>query len=415
MGVGSVRRRVAAGLAGLALAAGSLIAIGMAPAGAATTITVTSSADTGGTCPTFPTGCTLRQAFVAASTGGAAAGSDVVIVIQAGLVITLGGTLGYDGGSGGNHAMTIQGNGATVEGNSTFGQIDITSSGLLTIDGLTLAKGNSALGAGGAISASGAVTVTNSTFTTNTADDNGGAIAANGAVKVTNSTFTTNTAGENGGAIAASGAVKVTNSTFTTNTAGENGGAIAAIGAVTVTTSTFTTNTAALGAGGAIAAVDAVTLAYSTLTGNVGPDGSAVQSSSSIALFGSVFVKPGATGLLCSGPSTSLGYNFVNETANSCGLTATGDSSLDANDPLLGGLAANGGPTQTQLPQTGSPLIDAIPSAACQMAPLASGITSDQRGLPRPDAASPNCDIGAVEVQPARASVAPTLTVAFTG
>lgn len=39
------------------------------------------------------------------------------------------------------------------------------------------------------------------------------------------------------------------------------------------------------------------------------------------------------------------------------------------------------------------------------------GIGTDQRGLPRPNTASPNCDIGAVEVQLAP----PTLTAAFAG
>jgi hypothetical protein len=37
---------------------------------------------------------------------------------------------------------------------------------------------------------------------------------------------------------------------------------------------------------------------------------------------------------------------------------------------MLGALANNGGPTQTRLPLTGSPLIDAIPNAAGQTAPL---------------------------------------------
>ena len=47
---------------------------------------------------------------------------------------------------------------------------------------------------------------------------------------------------------------------------------------------------------------------------------------------------------------------------------------------------------------------------------LATGITTDQRGLPRRDSASPNCDIGAVEVQPAATTTTtPGLTAAFTG
>jgi hypothetical protein len=99
---------------------------------------------------------------------------------------------------------------------------------------------------------------------------------------------------------------------------------------------------------------------------------------------------------------TSLGYNYANETANSCNLTDPTDSSLDTNDALLGPLTDNGGPTPTHLPQTGnpgSPLIDAIPNDACQTPPLATGVTTDQRGLPRPEQAGGACDIGAVEVQ----------------
>jgi hypothetical protein len=50
------------------------------------------------------------------------------------------------------------------------------------------------------------------------------------------------------------------------------------------------------------------------------------------------------------------------------------------------------------LPGTGSPLIDWIPVDACQ-ADGASGISTDQRGVARPQAGG--CDIGAVEVIPA--------------
>jgi hypothetical protein len=59
---------------------------------------------------------------------------------------------------------------------------------------------------------------------------------------------------------------------------------------------------------------------------------------------------------------------------------------------LLGPLADNGGPTQTRLPQQGSPLLDAIPAAEC-----APEIATDQRGVARPQGGF--CDIGAVEVE----------------
>jgi len=58
----------------------------------------------------------------------------------------------------------------------------------------------------------------------------------------------------------------------------------------------------------------------------------------------------------------------------------------------LGTLANNGGPTQTMMPQPGSPAINAI---ACTGGPA-----TDQRGYMRPDPGSTSatpCDIGAVE------------------
>ena len=47
-------------------------------------------------------------------------------------------------------------------------------------------------------------------------------------------------------------------------------------------------------------------------------------------------------------------------------------------NPLLGGLGNNGGPTQTVLPQPGSPAI-----CAGQISNIPRGVTTDQRGLPR--------------------------------
>ena len=244
-------------------------------------------------------------------------------------------------------------------------------------------------------------------------------------MSVSNSTFTNNTA-LTGGAIFTSqndpsvGDVSVSNSTFTNNKAGTLGGAIFAGSEVSsVSNSTFTNNRA-VASGGAIFAGANVSVTYSTFTGNTATEaGSAIRLSGVGTAFGSVFVKPPGTVDLCfgdlvtGGTFTSLGYNYANETANSCNLTATGDSSLDANDAKLGGLGDNGGPTPTQLPQSGSPLINAIPNAACQTAPLATGITTDQRHLARPEQTGGTCDIGAVEVQLPPAAV--TVTPKFTG
>ena len=442
----SVRGRVAAGLAGLVVVAGSLVAIGVAPAGA-TTVTDEASFRAAWTNPaeteidlandiTFTTpSCTLGTALRSSTTALTVNGNGHTLTLCTNTgtgvleqnstgaltfqnITVTGGTATSVGGG------AIFTNGAVTVTNSTFTNNTTAPGGVggaiaavvaVTVTNSTFTNNTS--GGGGAIAAGGAVTVTNSTFTNNTGGAGGAISDGTAMLLVTNSTFTNNTATAGGGAIGGEGAVTVTNSTFTNNNApGDDGGAIQGFGAVTVTNSTFTNNTA--GNGGAIAGVeDRVTVAYSTLTGNVAPTGSALvgRLGTSITLFGSVFVKPGGTGPLCAGvSSSSLGYNYANETANSCHLTTTGDSSLDANDPLLGALANNGGPTQTRLPQDGpSPLIDAIPNAHCGDGNSLAGftITTDQRGLPRPDAASPNCDIGAVEVQ----SAAPVVTAAFTG
>lgn len=108
---------------------------------------------------------------------------------------------------------------------------------------------------------------------------------------------------------------------------------------------------------------------------------------------------------------TSHGFNLEDDAAASCGFSTAAGDLTPGTSAGLGSLAANGGPTNTLLPQSGSALVDAIPAGSCQ-ADGASGITSDQRGLPRPSGAG--CDIGAVEVQ-ATSPASPTLTVAFTG
>ena len=105
-------------------------------------------------------------------------------------------------------------------------------------------------------------------------------------------------------------------------------------------------------------------------------------------------------------PATDGGYNFSDD--DSCGFTAATSNVKTPNDPVLGALANNGGPTQTLLPLTGRPLLDAIPPCVlrCRHQP-AGGITRPQ---------GTGCDIGAVEVEvvtPAPAAV--VITPKFTG
>jgi CSLREA domain-containing protein len=77
----------------------------------------------------------------------------------------------------------------------------------------------------------------------------------------------------------------------------------------------------------------------------------------------------------------SHGHNIDSD--GSCHLTAAGD--LPSRTPLVGPLADNGGPTDTNALLPGSPGLDA--AANCP--------ATDQRGVPRPQGAA--CDIGAYE------------------
>ncbi len=123
--------------------------------------------------------------------------------------------------------------------------------------------------------------------------------------------------------------------------------------------------------------------------------------------FGSVVANPLGGGTNCEGTtSASMGFNWDQD--GSCHFATSTDHSPGGN-PQLGSLAANGGPTQTLLPQQGSGLIDPIPVASCQ-ADGASGITTDQRGVTRPQ--GQGCDIGAVEVA---APIPVVVTPRFTG
>jgi hypothetical protein len=98
--------------------------------------------------------------------------------------------------------------------------------------------------------------------------------------------------------------------------------------------------------------------------------------------------------------SNSDGFNFSDD--DSCGFDDSTDNVADGNDPMLGALANNGGPTQTMLPQPGSPLIDAIqPVSECQ-------VDVDQRGVTRPQIKG--CDTGSVEVLGASLQVTKVVT-----
>ena len=158
-------------------------------------------------------------------------------------------------------AITIEGNGYTISGNSRY-RIFYNDGGALTIKDLTMTNGNvegdlitnadgslrnaTANPIGGAIlNWQGELTISDSTFSNNLAEDDGGAIFnKRGRVNISNSTFRDNLANENGGAIYnANGTLSINDSAFSDNSASD-GGAINNWGGLSLSNSVFTDNSA---------------------------------------------------------------------------------------------------------------------------------------------------------------------------
>jgi hypothetical protein len=277
-------------------------------------------------------------------------------------------------------------------------------------------------GLGGGVFATGEVLVSRSTISDNVAGSNGnfgglaGGLSAGGGASITDSTLSGNIAaggaqfGGTGGAIFGNSNVLIIRSTIAGNaatvsgdgTGGGNGGGVVINADLAVYNSTVTANAATgmNGSNGGLAAGGDTAIAYSTIVGNSASSRANLQDLNSDptfgvdVIFGSVISDPLGGGTNCGSASdaVSQGYNHADDA--SCNLTATGDRQ-SAVDPLLGALAANGGPTATRLPAATSPLLDAIPPAACQTG-VGAGIVVDQRGIARPQGTG--CDIGAVEV-----------------
>lgn len=309
--------------------------------------------------------------------------------------------------------LNRQGGVLTIEGSAFVGNSGtqeggaIVNLGAMTVTASSFESNSAGARGGGAVVAGGTNVITGSSFTGNFAAD-GGAILANrfGAVSIAESTFAGNTAVVNGGAISG-GELHVARSTFAGNAADGAGGTGGAGGALhviyginTVDLSTFHANDGAVG--GAIAAAgSSVAVRNSTFAANSATVGGASLDSDSLAqvqVTGSVFTAaPGAAN--CTGETQPIDGGANIDSGASCGFTAPSGAAWGSNvDPLLGDLADNGGPTETMLPQTGSPAIDAIApgTLTCPAAPASSSdLATDQRGLDRPQGAG--CDIGSVD------------------
>jgi hypothetical protein len=393
------------------------------------TCTVDSLAD-----PTEAGHTTLRDAITSAE---ANAGPDT-ITFASGLsgTITLGSELPTI-----SEALTISGPGAALlavsGGNSTrIMHMSSASDFPVTISGLTLTHGSVTDAAGGAIYNYNAdLTVTDSVLSANHAVatvsfGSAGAIwsySSNGSLTVRDSTLTGNTADGVGGAIYDVGSpLTVDGSTFVGNQSGGRGGAIGIDSpgngaSPTIENSTLTgnmvTGSYASSRGGGIyiyGAYYGLTVGATTVAGNSAREGGGIFNH---AAFSSP--SPVLQDVLVANNSASVGapdlggpfdsaFSLIESTAGATVQDTVAGSDVIGQDPQVGPLASNGGPTQTMMPLCGSPAIDKG---------SAFSLDEDQRGLSRPVelADYPNStatgadgsDIGAVELQTSPGTACP--------
>jgi hypothetical protein len=280
------------------------------------------------------------------------------------------------------------------------GGLETDGSGKVFVNSGTVISGNTSVnqGAGiwldaitvGTVDQGANLTINGATIANNTAfaaDNDGGGVgnAGNGTVTIENSTIANNYVNGIGGGFGDEnnqGTLIVVDSTFVGNTAIGNGGGIQEGGAsTTINDSTFTAN-ASQGMGGGLSVQSAAfTLNNTIVAGNFADNG------------GMNFVGPAPDVLaaITSGTGDFIGIGDANLTGitNGTAFNRIGTAAAPL-DPLLGPLQNNGGPTQTEAPLPGSPVLDAGVNSV-----VPAGLTTDQRGAAR--VVNVTVDIGAVE------------------
>ena len=277
--------------------------------------------------------------------------------------------------------LVIEGNGNSADWNgnliSGVRPFLIEADTTVTINDFFIGNGNvQGTERGGGIRNLGNLTINRCSVAGNRSEIAGGGISNLGVMAINDSTIFANVvdAGSEagvGGGINNEGTLTIANSTISGNTSSDDGGGIATTGPLLSLDSVTVANNQASGAvGGAEGAGvmvftsgGAMTATNSILAGNSGAEDC---------------YKSAFAGV------TDDGNNLV-QTQDGCGFTDGVNGAIVGQDPLLGALRDNGGPTRTHALQTGSPAIDAGDT----------DLTTDQRGEPRPG--GPADDIGAFE------------------
>ena len=274
--------------------------------------------------------------------------------------------------------LVIQGNGNSGDWNGNLfpgvRPFLIEAGTTVTINDFFITGGN-VLGTerGGGIRNLGNLTINRCSISGNNSEQGGGGINNGpGAVMVINdSTIAGNElvgagSGESGGGIQSEGSLTISNSTVSGNTSSFNGGGIGSSSSLILDSVTVTGNTVPFGVGSGsgllLGGSGGASLKNSILAGNSGAEDCAAF------LFA---------------PSDA-GNNLI-QTQAGCDFVGGANGNIVGQDPLLGVLRDNGGPTRTHALLAGSPAIDAGDT----------DLNTDQRGYARPSGAAD--DIGAFE------------------
>jgi hypothetical protein len=392
---------------GLRLSSGTLAAVGAVGAflaageqASAATFTVSNLSDGPVANPGDLPGA-LRQALFDAN---GTPGPDV-IAFQAGLTGTITLTAGQLPVT---DSVDIQGPGAAAlavsGGNSSRAFYLYQSAAVLdvTISGLTI-EGGSAGGDGAGILDQGEnLTLDGVVLSGSQAGGNGGGLAFLGqnaaTLSVERSTFSGNNASGEGGGIFASFAAGLTlrDSTISGNSATSNGGGTAFyFSGGSIENCTLAGNTTAAAGGGAALLAANVSFEHATVTGNSASTGGGIYDrqvagvliANSIVADNDAAVDPDLAN--DSDGVFVVSYSLVRTPGGSTIVDNGG--SLFNQDPQLGPLQNNGGPTLTEKPALASPVVNAGDPA------FTPPPADDQRGLPR--ISGGRTDMGSVELQ----------------
>jgi hypothetical protein len=388
---------------GTEMGIGSLAAGPVAPAGATTTIVVTTGADPPldqTSCPATTLPCSLREAVAVANTDGTP--TTIMITPNEAVqnVLTMPGELDITGN------VTIDDTGdaddAIIKAENGNRVFDVEPGGTLNLIAVTIIGGNAGAGVGGGIenqgtlsvqgsviggnsaAAGGGVAVVNATSTTltstqladntTTGTGNGGGIDVEGdagdpTLVIASSSIEGNQAGGSGGGLAVDGSGMLTvtgDSSISQNSAdqdgaagGDGGGIFMNDTAATVTVAQFTvSDNSAYDGGGVDIAAGNASFATGTFNGNTASDGGGGLSVDTPALDGDSFSISGstvsanmATGTASTGPSAGVGGGMALVGCQQISLvndTVAQNSAVDGGGIDAAGCAATptGGPVQ---------------------------------------------------------------------